>query len=127
MKVAKDLLYSNDHEWVRVEGEEAFIGISDFAQHQLGDIVYVELPEINDELAKEDSFSAIESVKAAADIYMPVGGAVVEVNEALLDDPALINSDPYENWLIKVTLSDKAELDALMTSEEYENFIAEEE
>ncbi len=127
MKVAKDLLYSNDHEWVKVEGEHAFIGISDFAQNQLGDIVYVELPEIDDELEKEDSFSAIESVKAAADVYMPVGGTVVEVNEALLDDPALINSDPYENWLIKVTLSDQAELDELMTSEEYENFIAEEE
>lgn len=127
MKVSKDLLYSNDHEWVRVEGEHAFIGISDFAQHQLGDIVYVELPELDDELEKEDSFSAIESVKAASDVYMPVGGTIVEVNEALLDDPALINSDPYENWLIKVTLSDQAELDELMTSEEYENFIAEEE
>lgn len=127
MKVAKDLLYSNDHEWVKVEGDQAFIGISDFAQNQLGDIVYVELPEIDDELEKEDAFSAIESVKAAADVYMPVGGAVVEVNEALLDDPALINADPYENWIIKVTLSDKAELDVLMTSEEYENFIAEEE
>ncbi len=108
MKVAKDLLYSNDHEWVKVEGDCAFIGISDFAQHQLGDIVYVELPEVDDELEKEDSFSAIESVKAAADVYMPVGG-------------------PYDNWIIKVTLSDKAELDALMTSEEYENFCAEEE
>lgn len=127
MKVAKDLLYSNDHEWVKVEGDQAFIGISDFAQNQLGDIVYVELPEIDDELEKEDSFSAIESVKAAADVYMPVGGTVVEVNEALLDDPALINSEPYDNWLVKVTLSDKAELDELMTSEEYENFIAEEE
>lgn len=127
MKVAKDILYSNDHEWVKVEGEHAFIGISDFAQNQLGDIVYVELPEIDDELEKEDSFSAIESVKAAADVYMPVGGTVVEVNEALLDDPALINSDPYDNWLVKITLADKAELDELMTSEEYENFIAEEE
>ena len=127
MKVAKDLLYSNDHEWVKVEGDHAFIGISDFAQHQLGDIVYVELPEVEDELEKEDAFSAIESVKAAADVYMPVGGTVVEVNEALLDDPALINNDPYDNWIIKVILSDKAELDELMTSEEYENFIAEEE
>ena len=127
MKVAKDLLYSNDHEWVKVEGDDAFVGISDFAQNQLGDIVYVELPEVGDDLEKEDSFSAIESVKAAADVYMPVSGTVVEVNEALLDDPALINSEPYENWIVKVTLSDKAELDELMTSEEYENFIAEEE
>ena len=127
MKVLKDLLYSNDHEWVRVEGDNAFIGVSDFAQHQLGDIVYVELPEIDDELAKEDSFSAIESVKAASDAFMPVSGTVIEVNEALLDDPALINTDPYENWILKVKLTDKAELDALMTSEEYEIFISEEE
>ena len=127
MKVAKDLLYSNDHEWVRVEGDDAFVGISDFAQHQLGDIVYVELPEVDDVLAKEDSFSAIESVKAASDAFMPVSGTVIEVNEALLDDPALINTDPYENWILKVKLTDKAELDALMTSEEYEIFIAEEE
>lgn len=127
MKVLKDLLYSNDHEWVRVEGENAVIGVTDFAQHQLGDIVYVELPEMDDELAKEDSFSAIESVKAASDAFMPVGGTVIAVNEALLDDPALINTDPYENWILKVKLADKAELDELMTSEEYENFIAEEE
>ena len=127
MKVLKGLLYSSDHEWVKVEGDEAFIGISDYAQDHLGDIVYVELPDVDDELAKEDSFSAVESVKAAADIYIPVSGTVVAVNEALEDDPALLNADAYENWIIKVALTDKAELDELMTSEEYENFIAEEE
>lgn len=126
MKVEKGLLYSNDHEWVKVEGDEAFIGISDFAQDSLGDIVYVELPEVDDELAKEDSFSAVESVKAAADIYIPVSGKVVAVNEALEDDPALLNANPYENWIIKVALTDKAELDELMTSEDYEKFLAEE-
>lgn len=126
MKVAKDLFYSKDHEWVKVDGEVALIGISDFAQEHLGDIVYVELPEVDDELAKEDAFSAVESVKAAADVYIPVSGKVVAVNEALIDDPALINVDPYENWIIKVELSDKTQLEDLMTSEEYEKFLAEE-
>ena len=126
MKVVKGLFYSNDHEWVKVEGEEAYIGISDYAQEHLGDIVYVELPEVDDELAKEDSFSAVESVKAAADVYIPVGGKVVAVNEALIDDPALLNSDPYENWIIKIELADKADLEELMNSEDYEKFLAEE-
>ena len=126
MKVVKDLYYSNDHEWVKVEGEEAYIGISDYAQEHLGDIVYVELPEIDDELAKEDAFSAVESVKAAADVYIPVSGKVVAINEALIDDPALLNTDPYENWIIKVELSDKSQLEELMTSEDYEKFLAEE-
>lgn len=126
MKVVKGLFYSNDHEWVKVDGEVAYVGISDFAQEHLGDIVYVELPEVGDELAKEDAFSAVESVKAAADVYIPVSGKVVEVNEALIDDPALINADPYENWIIKVELADKAQLEELMNSEEYEKFLTEE-
>lgn len=126
MKIVKGLLYANDHEWVKVEGDTAFIGIADFAQNQLGDIVYVELPEVGDDLEKEDDFSAIESVKAAADVYMPVSGKVLEINEDLMDDPALLNADPYENWMIKVELTDKSELDDLMTSEEYEKFVAEE-
>lgn len=126
MKVIKGLLYSNDHEWVKVEGEEAYVGITDYAQEHLGDIVYVELPEIDDELAKEDAFSAVESVKAAADVYLPVSGKVVAVNEALEDDPALLNTDPYENWIAKIALTNKEELDELMSSEEYEKFLAEE-
>lgn len=126
MKVLKGLYYSKDHEWVKVEGEEAYIGISDYAQEHLGDIVYVELPDVDDELAKEEAFSAVESVKAASDVYLPVGGKVVEVNEALVDDPALLNSAPYENWIVKIELSDKSELEELMTSEEYEKFLAEE-
>ncbi|MDR7857668.1 glycine cleavage system protein GcvH [Tissierella sp.] len=127
MKVVKDLFYTNDHEWVKVEGNVGVIGIADYAQHHLGDIVYVELPEVDDEIAKGDSFAAIESVKAASDIYMPVGGKVIEINEELIDDPALLNADAYENWMIKVEISDKAELDELMTSEDYEKFLAEEE
>ena len=126
MKVLKGLYYSNDHEWVKVEGDEAFVGITDFAQEHLGDIVYVELPEIDDEFAKEDSFSVVESVKAASDVYLPVSGKVIAVNEALEDDPALLNTDAYENWIVKIALNDKAELDDLMTSEEYEKFLEEE-
>jgi glycine cleavage system H protein len=126
MKVVKGLYYSKDHEWVKVEGEEALIGITDYAQEHLGDIVYVELPEIDDELEKEEAFSAVESVKAAADVFMPVSGKIIEVNEALEDDPALLNTDPYENWIAKVQLSNKDELEELMSSEEYEKFLAEE-
>lgn len=126
MKVLKDLYYSEDHEWVKVEGDEAYIGITDFAQEQLGDIVYVELPEIDDEFEKDDSFSALESVKAASDAYIPVDGRVIEINEDLLDSPELLNSDPYDSWIIKVELSDKSQLDELMSSGEYEEHIAEE-
>jgi glycine cleavage system H protein len=126
MKVIKDLYYSDDHEWVKLEGDEPYIDITDFAQHQLGDIVYVELPEIDDELEKEDSFSALESVKAASDAYIPVDGKVIEINEDLLDSPELLNSDPYDSWIIKVELTDKSQLDGLMSSEEYEEYIAKE-
>ncbi len=127
MKVVKELFYSNDHEWVKVDGDMAFVGISDYAQHNLGDIVYVELPEVDDELEKSDSFSAVESVKAASDIYLPISGKIVAVNEALLDDPALLNADPYENWIVKIEMKDKAQLEELMNGEAYEKFLAEEE
>ncbi len=127
MKVVKELFYSNDHEWVKVDGDMAFVGISDYAQHNLGDIVYVELPEVDDEIEKSDSFSAVESVKAASDIYLPISGKVVAVNEALLDDPALLNADPYENWIVKIEMKDKAQLEELMNGEAYEKFLAEEE
>ncbi|WP_313756250.1 glycine cleavage system protein GcvH [Tissierella sp.] len=127
MKVVKGLHYTKDHEWVKLEGNLGTIGVADYAQHHLGDIVYVELPEVDDEIEKEEAFSAVESVKAAADIYMPVSGKVVEVNEELIDDPALLNADPYENWMIKVEMTNKDELEELMTSEEYEKFLAEEE
>ncbi len=126
MKVVKDLFYTKDHEWIKVEGNIGVVGIADYAQHHLGDIVYVELPEVDDELAKEDSFAAVESVKAASDIYVPASGKVIAINEELIDDPALLNADAFENWMIKIELSDKAELDELMTSEDYEKFLAEE-
>lgn len=127
MNVLKNLYYTEDHEWLKINGNEAYVGITDFAQEQLGDIVYVELPEVDDELDKDDVFSAIESVKAASDIYMPVDGKILEVNEELLDAPELINTDAYENWIVKIELTDEAQLEELLTSEEYEEFIAEEE
>lgn len=125
-KVVKGLFYSKDHEWVKVEGKEAYVGIADYAQHHLGDIVYVELPEVDDEFEKEEAFAAVESVKAASDVYLPVGGKVVAINEELIDDPALLNADAYENWMVKIELADKDELEELMTSEDYEKFLAEE-
>ncbi len=127
MKVEKGLFYTKDHEWVKVDGEEAFIGISDYAQHHLGDIVYVELPEVDDEFEKGEDFAAVESVKAASDVFMPIGGKVVAINEELMDDPALLNTDAFANWLVKVEITDKAELEELMNDEDYEKFLAEEE
>ena len=127
MKVVKGLHYTKEHEWVKVEGETALVGISDYAQHHLGDIVYVELPEVGDEFEKEEAFAAIESVKAASDIYLPIGGKVIEINEELEDEPALLNTDAFENWLVKIEIADAAELEELMTSEDYEKFLAEEE
>ncbi|MGM0396282.1 MAG: glycine cleavage system protein GcvH [Bacillota bacterium] len=127
MKVEKGLFYTKDHEWVKVDGEEAFIGISDYAQHHLGDIVYVELPDVDDEFEKGEDFAAVESVKAASDVFMPIGGKVVAINEELMDDPALLNTDAFANWLVKVEITDKAELEELMNDEDYEKFLAEEE
>ncbi len=127
MKVMKDLMYTKDHEWIKVDGDMATVGMADYAQHHLGDIVYVELPEVDDEIDKGEDFSAVESVKAASDVYMPVSGKVTEVNEDLIDEPELLNKDAYANWMIKIEMTDKAELDELMTSEEYEKFLAEEE
>lgn len=127
MKVLENLFYTEDHDWVKVEGDTAYIGITDFAQHALGDIVYVELPEVDSEFAQGDTFGVIESVKAAADIHIAVGGKVVEANESISDDPALLNQDAYENWMIKIELSDKSELDKLMGSKEYEEFCSKEE
>ncbi len=126
MKVVKDLYYTEDHEWLKVEGGEAYIGLADYAQDQLGDIVYVELPEVDEEYEQGEAFSAVESVKAAEDVYMPVDGKIIEVNEELLDNPALLNEDPYENWIVKIEITDKSQLDDLMTSEEYEKFLDEE-
>lgn len=120
MNVLKELLYTKDHEWVKVEGEKAYIGITDYAQHALGDIVFVELADVDTELSIGDSFGAVESVKAASDVYVPVSGTVVETNEAVIDDPALLNQDAFANWMICVNLSDVSELDGLMNAEQYE-------
>jgi glycine cleavage system H protein len=121
-KVLEGLYYSESHEYVKVEGDFGYIGISDYAQHALGNVVYVDMPEVDDEVTAGEEFGAVESVKAASDLISPVTGVVVEVNEALDDQPELINSDAYANWIIKVTLSDASELDNLMDAKAYEAF-----
>ena len=119
-KVIEGLYYSESHEYVRVEGEYGYVGITDYAQHALGNVVYVDMPEVDDEVEAGEDFGAVESVKAASDLISPVSGTVVEVNEALEDAPELLNQDAFENWIIKVQLSDKAELDNLMDAAAYE-------
>ena len=121
-KVLEGLYYSESHEYVKVEGEYGYVGISDYAQHALGNVVYVDMPDVDDEVEAGEEFGAVESVKAASDLISPVSGTVVEVNEALDDKPELINEDAYENWIIKVELSDKTELDNLMDAKAYEEF-----
>ena len=118
-KFEEGLRYSESHEYIRVEGEYGYIGISDYAQHALGNVVYVDMPEVDDEVAAGEEFGAVESVKAASDLISPVSGTVVEVNEALEDQPELLNEDAFGNWIIKVQLSDPSELDALMDVEAY--------
>ena len=124
-KIIEGLYYSESHEYVKVEGDFGFIGITDFAQHELGNVVYVDMPEVDDEVTAGEEFGAVESVKAASDLMSPVSGTVVEVNEALEDEPGLINKDAFENWIIKVELSDKGELDALMDAAAYKAMIGE--
>ena len=121
-KVIEGLYYSESHEYVKVEGNIGFIGITDFAQKALGNVVYVDMPEVDDEVEAGAEFGAVESVKAASDLYSPVSGTVVEVNEALEDAPELINQDAYENWIIKVEMSDESELEGLMDAAAYEAF-----
>lgn len=119
MKVLNELLYTKDHEWVKVEGDKAYIGITHYAQHALGDIVFVELPDTGAQLVEGDAFGAVESVKAASDVYIPVSGTVIEVNEKIVDDPALLNQDAYANWMICVELADRSQLDGLMSADAY--------
>ncbi len=123
-KVIEGLYYSESHEYVRVEGDFGFIGITDYAQNALGNVVYVDMPEVDDEVEAGEEFGAVESVKAASDLYSPVSGTVVEINQALEDQPELINEDAFGNWIIKVSLSDKSELDTLMDAAAYEAFCA---
>ncbi|MBR5117757.1 MAG: glycine cleavage system protein GcvH [Muribaculaceae bacterium] len=124
-KIIDGLYYSESHEFVKVEGDFGYVGITDYAQHELGNVVYVDMPEVDDEVEAGEDFGAVESVKAASDLVSPVSGTVVEVNEALEDEPGLINKDAFENWIIKVELSDKSELDNLMDAEAYKAFINE--
>lgn len=126
MKIIQGLYYSEDHEWVKVEGTKAKIGITDYAQHAMGDIVYVELPDEDDELEAGDSFGVIESVKAASDSFVPVSGTVTAINEAIEDDYGVLNEDPYENWIIEIEMSDPSELERLMDAEKYEAYTSEE-
>ena len=121
-KFEEGLYYSESHEYVRVEGDFGFIGITDYAQHALGNVVYVDMPDVDDEVEAGEEFGAVESVKAASDLNSLVSGTVVEVNEALEDEPELLNQDAFANWIIKVQLSDKSELDNLMDAKAYEEF-----
>lgn len=118
-KILENLRYADSHEWVKLEGEIATVGITDYAQHALGNIVYVDMPEVGDEVTAGEDFGAVESVKAASDLISPVSGEVVEINEALEDAPELVNEDAFENWIMKVKVSDPAEIDALLTAEAY--------
>lgn len=126
-KTIEGLFYSESHEWVKVDGETATIGISDHAQQAMGNIVYVDMPEEEDEVTANEDFGAVESVKAASDLISPVSGVVVEVNEALADAPELLNKDAYENWIIKVKMDDPEELKNLMDAAAYEKFCENEE
>lgn len=120
MLVLENLLYTKNHEWIRLDVDKAYIGITDYAQILLGDIVFVDLPSEDDEISKGEAFSTIESVKAAEDIFMPVSGKVIEINEALSDNPVLINENPYATWMISIELSNKNELKDLLKAKEYE-------
>lgn len=118
-KVIEGLYYAESHEYVKVDGDYAYIGITDYAQHALGNIVYVDMPEVDDEVEAGEDFGAVESVKAASDLISPVSGTVVEINEVLEDNPELINKDAFANWIIKISLSDKSELENLMDAAAY--------
>ena len=124
MNVPADLLYTKDHEWLRVEGDLGYIGITDFAQGELGDIVFLEIETLGEVLKKEEVFGTIEAVKTVSDLFMPVGGQVVEVNAALADEPELVNKDPYNGgWMIKAIMADPSELDELLSAEDYKKMI----
>ena len=125
MKVINGLKYSKEHEWVKLDGEKAYIGITDYAQHALGEIVFVELPEIDAEIELDGVLGVVESVKAASDVYSPLAGKVMEVNEDLVDDPGKLNKEPYENWIAALELTDASQMDDLMDAEAYEKFCAE--
>ncbi|GAA0863389.1 glycine cleavage system protein GcvH [Paraclostridium tenue] len=121
MKVVPSLKYCKEHTWVKLENDYAYIGITDYAQDQLGEILFVEMPEIEDEITKGEDFGVVESSKVASDLIAPISGEVIEINEALEDEPEAINEDPYEAWIIKVKISDNDELESLLNSDRYES------
>ncbi len=124
MNFPSELKYTKDHEWVKVEGNEAFIGITDFAQRELGDIVYVDINSVGDEVAREEVFGTVEAVKTVSDLFMPVTGTVLEINSDLNDNPELVNSDPYgKGWMVKVSLSELAEIEDLLTADAYQALV----
>jgi glycine cleavage system H protein len=126
MNLPEDLRYTKEHEWCRVKGKVATIGITDHAQEQLGDVVYIELPKEGEEVKKDEAFGVIESVKAVSDLFSPVDGKVIEVNDPLLDGPGIVNDDPYEEgWMIRVQMTDPSDVEELMTAEEYAEYVAE--
>ena len=125
-KTVEGLYYSESHEWVKVEGNVAIVGITDFAQHAMGDLSYVDMPEVDDEFEAGEEFGAVESVKAASDLFSPVSGTVVEINEELEDAPELLNQDAFANWIMKIEMSDPAEVEALMDAAAYEEMCANE-
>lgn len=125
-KIEKDLLYTKDDEWLRVEEDEATVGISDYAQDSLSDIVYLELPEVGESFDEGEPFGVVESVKAAADLFMPASGEVIEVNESLMDEPEVVNTDPYgQAWMVRIKLEDASQLDDLMDAEAYSAYCEE--
>jgi glycine cleavage system H protein len=127
MSKEKDLLFTRDHEWLRKEGDTVFVGITDYAQHALGDIVFVELPEIGKVLSAGDVLGVVESVKAASDVYSPISGTVVNTNGILEDDPGSINTDPYGSWIAEIRPDNPQEMDNLMNADEYKDFCEKEE
>ncbi|MBN6889120.1 glycine cleavage system H protein [Cytobacillus horneckiae] len=126
MNTPKELRYSEEHEWVKTEGDKVRIGITDFAQSELGDIVFVELPEVGDEVTADEPFGSVESVKTVSELYAPISGKIVEINEELSDSPEFVNESPYEKaWMIVVEPSDSSEMDNLMSAEQYEEMVKE--
>lgn len=124
MNFPSELKYTKDHEWVRIEGNEAYVGITDFAQRELGDIVYIDINTVGDEVAKDDVFGTVEAVKTVSDLFMPVTGTVLETNAALNDNPELVNTDPYgQGWMVKVAVADAAQVEGLLTADAYKALV----
>lgn len=127
MNTPKGLLYTKNHEWIKVDGDKAYLGITDYAQHHLGDIVFVELPEVDDQVSADDSVAVVESVKAVSSVYTPISGTILEANEDLEESPEILNEDPYANWIAVISLDNKEEIADLLSADDYEAYCAEQE